>query len=286
VERPHKLSREEILMECAGDNQASEQPVDLCRLGVFMTSRIVLLPFPFLAILAAACGGVVPSGIEGPAPDGGPVTQPPQGRDAGTPITPILPTPVDGGSPTPVPDATTGANCNTTADCSSGKVCAWALGPDWCAAFDGIGTCVTLVDLPCGAEVREVGCACDGTDVMWNSGCSGLPSGYSPEPLAHAGACTGNPPPIDDAGSDDAPASSGCSSNADCPSGEQCGFPVGDCSGSAVCLPTQDFGALCNSIEIACSCAGTDVGLGCDAKASATTPIAFIGECSDSDGGL
>lgn len=250
-----------------------------------MTSRIVLLPFSLLTILAVACGGVVPSGIDGPALDAGPVTQPPSEGDAGQPVTPVGPTP-DGGSPTHAPDATTVSACSSTADCQSGQACAWTVGPDWCAALDAIGTCVTLLDLPCGAEITEEGCGCDGTDVMWSSGCSGLPSGYSPEPLAHKGACASNPPPVEDAGSEDAPVSAGCSSKADCASGEQCGFPVGDCSGVAVCLPSQDFGGLCNSIEIACSCAGVNVGLGCDATASPTTPIAFIGECSDSDGGL
>ncbi len=237
----------------------------------------------------AACGGIAPTGVTGPTP----------ANDAGTPVgddaTPPPSGPwLDAASPTPpvgkdagtFDSGSTGVPCTTDTDCKQGEECAWTVGPNWCTAFNPDGVCVKLVDLGCGVETSASGCTCAGTTVMWSSGCSGLPTGYAPEPLAHGGAC-GTPTPVVDAGGPpepDASASEGCLSSADCAPGQECGYLVGDCDGPAQCLPTLDFGLMCNSVEIACSCNGTTTGLGCDAKAS-STPVSYLGECGTGDGG-
>jgi len=73
--------------------------------------------------------------------------------------------------------------CSTDADCPAGSACGFPEA-EACAATQG--QCFPLPGVECTAVA--LGCACDGTEV--NIACNGLPSGYSPKPLLHTGACT------------------------------------------------------------------------------------------------
>jgi len=233
---------------------------------------VLLLPL-------AACGGATLSGG----------TSDP-GHDAGAP-------------PHPTPGSGTGSggsSCTTDNDCASGQECAWSTGENWCAADDtGQGTCVTLVDLGCQLEMLETGCDCSDNNVTWPGGCSGLPSGYAPQPLAHAGACEGPSPFVpDEAGAPPLPTEDAglpisvdageppvpCSTTSDCTTGQFCGYPIGDCGTAAQCLPYAEMG-LCNSLAIYCGCDGANVGLsGC--AVAATVPVAHVGPCPGTDAGF
>jgi hypothetical protein len=114
----------------------------------------------------------------------------------------------------PVVDGGAGSSCTSNADCSGTNICGFPVA-DACAAK---GTCFAAEQLGCNAA--SPGCACDGSVV--NIICNGLPSGYAPAPLLHAGMCS------------DAAASGTC------PLGTSlCGPP-----GCAFCLSNQS-GAQC-----------------------------------------
>jgi hypothetical protein len=262
-----------------------------------MSSRIVFASFPFVAFaLTSACGGATLSGglyqDGGSSGDDGGATH----EDAGTHVPPGTPTPGrDGG--TTLKDASTGVSCLTSSDCSTGEECAWPTSEDYCVAFNPAGTCVKPVVEPCQVIIQETGCGCDGVNVTWTSGCSGLPMGYAPQGLLHAGACTdggavppvddaGDPPPLDDGGTRDTDASTGtpCASNNDCPVGQQCGYEKAlMCSATAQCEPAEDFG-LCNCEMPACFCDGTTGGVPCCGTYS-PKPLAPAGSCA-TDGGF
>ncbi len=61
-------------------------------------------------------------------------------------------------------------------------------------------------------------------------------------------------------------AGSSCSADADCASGQVCGYPTSDaCSAKGVCLVYPTPGAArCNSVILACGCSGNKVGIPCD----------------------
>jgi hypothetical protein len=231
-----------------------------------MSSRLAVasLVATLATLAAAACGGVTQSGVTGDPP----------GHDAGM---------------TPAPDSGGGGGsgpCVKNDDCSEGEACAWTTSFDWCAADDtGQGTCVKLVNLGCQLETLATGCDCSGKNVTWASGCSGLPSGYAPEQLAHAGACASAdaaapPVPTTDAGSPPV----ACSTSGDCPTGQFCGYLIGECGSAAQCLPNEEMG-YCDSFGEYCGCDGVNVGLSGCAQA-ATVPVARAGACFGTDGGF
>ena len=84
-------------------------------------------------------------------------------------------------------DAASRRDAGGCGTCGTGMACAYAIS-DACSAAP---TCVTIpAGSPCGAIVLEMGCGCDGNDVMWRGGCHpALPNGYAPAPLVHMGAC-------------------------------------------------------------------------------------------------
>jgi len=283
-------------MEVGGDRQAPDMTSSRVVFGSFR-----FLPFRSLAlalaaaVVAPACGGVtlVPLGNPEPIVD-----------DAGTPV----PDPsADGGK-----DAAMGPSCLSTADCAVGETCAWVTSADWCTAFNPAGTCVRPIVSGCQLIEEAIGCGCNRENVTWETGCVGLPHGYAPVGLAHAGPCEGvptidaGPPFVIDASEPDAElpftpdastfdagqpvtvdAAVSCTpgEQGPCGAGEECGYPFGACGLPARCLPAEEWG-FCDSIESACTCAGTTIAVpGCARAAS--VPVAFApGSCGDSDGGF
>jgi len=82
----------------------------------------------------------------------------------------------DDGSPT-----LDGGHCVTAADCGgSGQVCGFPE-VDQCSA---LGQCFASGPV---CNLFSPGCACNGETV--NIACNGLPNGYAPAPLLHAGTC-------------------------------------------------------------------------------------------------
>ncbi|MGO9833595.1 MAG: hypothetical protein ACLP1X_05215, partial [Polyangiaceae bacterium] len=87
--------------------------------------------------------------------------------------------------PCPAADAgaaDAGPACTSNADCPTGSECGF-LEADGCTAK---GECFATPGVTC--DAFELGCACDGSEM--NLACNGLPTGYSPEPYRHTGACT------------------------------------------------------------------------------------------------
>jgi hypothetical protein len=166
--------------------------------------------------------------------------------------------------------------CTTSADCAPRQVCGFREGvANACSGEQG--QCFTPEGVVCNSVL--LGCACDGTEV--NMVCNGLPSGYATKPVAHAGECTD--------GSFGADAASPCTTSADCPPQELCGFHeyvANACSGEqGWCFATS--GAVCNSVLLACACDGTEVNMICNGLPSdyATKPIAHAGACTDGSSG-
>lgn len=73
-------------------------------------------------------------------------------------------------------------HCQRNGDCPAGGLCGYPVA-DKCSA---VGTCFPSPGVICNAIV--LGCACGGSEV--NTACNGLPSGYAPAPLLHAGVCS------------------------------------------------------------------------------------------------
>lgn len=72
--------------------------------------------------------------------------------------------------------------CQADSDCGDGGACGY-LESAMCAA---VGTCVAKSG-PVACLVYQPGCTCAGSEV--DIACNGLPSGYAPAPLRHAGVC-------------------------------------------------------------------------------------------------
>jgi hypothetical protein len=169
-----------------------------------------------------------------------------------------------------------GGTCVTSAQCGAGYQCGFP-NADACTA---VGACFPDPGVHC--ELYSPGCACDETTI--NVGCTGLPAGYSPAPLLHAGACAG---PSQDAGLDAGPAKDGgksCTSDADCGLGI-CGFPTADmCAAKGTCFPPP--GAVCAAYSPGCACDGTTTNVICNGLPSgyAPKPLRHAGMCG-ADGG-
>ncbi len=74
-----------------------------------------------------------------------------------------------------------GTPCKYASDCGGTYLCGF---PE-AAACAATGTCFAAEPVACNAY--SAGCGCDGAN--YNVVCNGLPSGYAPAPLFHAGAC-------------------------------------------------------------------------------------------------
>jgi hypothetical protein len=247
-------------------------------------SRAVLASF--LLCSAVACGAVTleevtpPSHEDAGAGSGSGTGS--QGDDAGAPAPPTtrdagrgIPLPgVD--AAVPIVDASSGVGCVSDGDCKAGELCMWPVSVDYCAAFNSAGTCVKLGPVCNDIPQTATGCGCNGQDVTWTWGCGaeGQPPGYAPEGLAHAGPCA------------DATAPAACTSNADCPDGEECGYEISlGCAATARCVPGVDFG-MCNCVGIPeCACDGTTEYVSC-CSTYASKPVAYEGACAGTDGGL
>ncbi len=77
-----------------------------------------------------------------------------------------------------------------------------------------------------------------------------------------------------------------CRADADCPSGDVCGFPpAGGCSAAGTCFPAP--GAVCQAYSPGCACDGTDINVACTGLpgGSVSRPLLHTGACA-SDAGL
>ena len=63
-----------------------------------------------------------------------------------------------------------------------------------------------------------------------------------------------------DAASDGGASGGPCTANSDCDAGEQCLFPLGDCSAKGQCLSLASLGAECAHEVAYCGCNGIAVG--------------------------
>ncbi len=133
----------------------------------------------------------------------------------------------------PAADAGTTGVCTSDADCSNGGICGF-LESDGCAAT---GQCFPAPGGPRCAIASAAGCGCSGADVSIDPSCvSGLPTGYNPTPILHAGTCT-------DAGG-------ACVSQRGGPCGGNTAHPCA-CGSGLVCtpgdsgLPFGDVGGTC-----------------------------------------
>jgi hypothetical protein len=106
------------------------------------------------------------------ASGGGSAGQSVTGGQGGTAGGPSCSTGYDAGS--------TGTSCTTDSDCQTNEVCGYKVS-DACSAS---GQCFPRGQL---CNCFSPACACDGTTI--NAVCSGLPDGYAPQAVAHAGKC-------------------------------------------------------------------------------------------------
>jgi hypothetical protein len=134
----------------------------------------------------------------------------------------------------PVDAGVAGSSCTTDADCAAGGLCGFPTA-DACTAT---GTCFVAPQVVCNAA--SPGCACDGSEV--NILCNGLPSGYAPAPLLHAGACTDSGPAADSDG------------GACCPTG----WDLYSCT-----YPDGGAGSACHNPQLGCA-SSSICGQGCD----------------------
>jgi hypothetical protein len=138
----------------------------------------------------------------------------------------------DGGYPT-------GVSCTTSADCPDHGECGY-VASQGCAATSG--TCFPpYTGVLCDSATQ--GCGCHGGGVAIPN-CQPLPPGYVLQPYASTAAC---------------PAST-CTKDADCGSGEICGFREADaCGAVGVCVEAQTGVAICDSATTGCGCDGSEV---------------------------
>ncbi len=81
-------------------------------------------------------------------------------------------------------------------------------------------------------------------------------------------------PPFPPAGEGTGADSGTCTTDADCGSGDLCGFPeLSGCSAVGTCFPKS--GAICDVIELACACDGTSINIACNGLPSAFAPKPF-----------
>jgi len=164
-------------------------------------------------------------------------------------------------------------SCASDLDCAANQICGFASG----AACNAHGQCFAAPELTC--ELYSAGCACDGTDI--NVACTGLPAGYTPEPLLHTGACGDASPPADSGAGDAGPMP--CVTDSDCSAGSYCGYLASAaCNARGQCLPFAG-GVMGVPVAPACACDGTEVNeydvylpTGYVPK-----PIAHLGACID-----
>ncbi|MGH7269902.1 MAG: hypothetical protein ACREJ3_05675 [Polyangiaceae bacterium] len=132
----------------------------------------------------------------------------------------------------PAGDAGGMGTCTSDADCTNGGICGFLES----AACSGSGQCFVAPGGARCALAGAIGCGCNGSDVSIDPTCaSGLPTGYNPRPVLHAGACT-------DAGGAcvsqrGGPCGGNTSHPCTCASGLACtpgdgGLPFGDVGGS------------------------------------------------------
>jgi hypothetical protein len=90
-----------------------------------------------------------------------------------------------------------------------------------------------------------------------------------------------------DAASDGGASGGPCTANSDCDAGDQCLFPIGDCSAKGQCLSLASLGAECDHEVAYCGCNGTTVeGLCGPPYAYGPTPSADAASpCGHADAG-
>jgi hypothetical protein len=73
----------------------------------------------------------------------------------------------------------------------------------------------------------------------------------------------------------------GCASTADCASGEQCLYRVGDCSAKGQCISVASLGAMCNLVIVYCGCDGESVQGLCGPPYAYGPTLGKYGGCPD-----
>jgi hypothetical protein len=149
------------------------------------------------------------------------------------------------------------------ADCGANRICGFPE-VDACGAR---GQCFPAPSSNC--LVYGAGCACDGTTI--NIACTGLPTGYNPKPLLHAGDCQDAAAP--------------CKASADCGATGLCGFPTSAaCAALGQCFPRPQ--GLCDAYLPGCACDGTTINLICGGLPDgyAEKPVRNAGQCTDAGG--
>jgi hypothetical protein len=170
-------------------------------------------------------------------------------------------------------DAAPPRACSSTADCSADEICGFS--PSVTCGGGGKGQCFPAPTAHC--KAYSPGCACGGETI--NVACTGLPSGYAPQPLFGGGAC---PARVD--------AGASCQTSADCGAMEVCGFfELAPCGTPGQCFTIPPMmgecpGGACGcASQEACTCAGTSasVGVTCTNLPAGylTTPITHFGGC-------
>lgn len=157
---------------------------------------------------------------------------------------------VDTGADIAPTDGQGGGSCANNSQCPSGLFfCQRDTG--YC---DLIGTCVAK---PQGCpEIYQPVCGCNGQD--YGNACEAHAAGVS---VASAGTCA---------------APTGCQDNAECPGGQFCSKPAGNCGGMGKCSKYPDFCG--RALDPVCGCDGKDWASPCVAALSGVN-VAKSGAC-------
>jgi hypothetical protein len=141
-------------------------------------------------------------------------------------------------------DATPG--CSTNADCPSNEICGF-LESLACVAT---GQCFPAPGAVC--EAYSPGCACDGQEI--NIGCTGLPTGYSTQPLLHTGACLDAAAEMDAScvSSSGGPCGAGSTNGCSCAPGLACVYTLQYPSNGGLCV--GDAGTPPNPLDAGGPC--------------------------------
>ena len=195
------------------------------------------------------------------------------------------------------PSVSPGGICAHDSDCGAGVVCGFKVG-DGCQAA---GTCVVAAARSASCDAVIPGCGCDGSGVSLL--CNGYPDGYAGRPVAHPGACD-----TDAGGGTNTDAGTGaCRSDADCASGQLCGFKSADgCTAAGTCFTASPqaecepgnralvTGSSADSYSAFCACApfstaaGVQQNLSCNRypPGTASAPVLHEGPCAAPDAGI
>jgi len=141
------------------------------------------------------------------------------------------------------------AACTTNSECAATQYCAKS--PGDCG---GAGTCEVRPEA-CTTQWDPV-CGCD--DMTYGNSCDAAAAGVT---VMHTGECV-----------------SGCTSNADCGTGEFCAKGDDNCEGTGICIQRPVF--CTHDIDVVCGCNGGSYTNPCEAHRAGTN-VRHFGLCAD-----